>query len=371
MTSTVDSGEYASWLDGLRAWARRDADRPDAWRTGAAQGLLSLPVPEVLGGGGAGYEATCKAMETIAEETGESGLPFAMSAHLWACQEPIAEFGSRQQHSAYISAMMSGELIGAFAATEYDAGSDLLSLRTAAKRGTDGSWCLTGVKTFVTNGPVAGLFLILTRTAEGSALAGLSAFLVPRSSSGLKIGVDIEKSALPGARLSTLHLDNVVVPAEACLGGPGGGFAVLMHAMRVERAFILAPTVGLMARALHQAISHVKSRNQGGSPLAAYDTIRERIVRMHLNLTIARETIYATARRADDGALDHTRSSQTKLLVSREFGAFCADLADVYGGYALLPETGVAQLAADSVASRYYSGTSDMQIKIIAEGLGL
>jgi alkylation response protein AidB-like acyl-CoA dehydrogenase len=371
VTATIDSGEYTSWLDGLRAWARRDAHRPDAWRTSAAQGLLSLPVPEELGGAGAGYEATCRAMEAIAEETGESGLPFSMSAHLWACQEPLAAFGTPEQLRAYLGPMMSGELIGAFAATEYDAGSDLLSLRTTAERTDDGTWRLSGSKTFVTNGPVAGLFLILARTAPGSALGGLTAFLVPGSTPGLKIGADIEKSALPGARLSTLHLDDVVVPDHACLGGPGGGFAVLMQAMRIERAFILAPVAGLMARALRRAIDHARTRSQGGNPLAAYDTIRARIVRMHLNLTTVRETLYTTARMADDGTLDHMRSSLTKLLVSREFGAFCAELSDVYGGYALLPETGAAQLAADAVASRYYSGTSDMQIKIISEGLGL
>jgi len=371
VTVTADSSEYTSWLAGLRSWARRDADQPDAWRTAAAQGLLSLPVPDHLGGAGAGYEATCRAMEAIAEESGGSGLPFAISAHLWACQEPLAAFGTAGQHAAYLDGMMSGELVGAFAATESDAGSDLLSLKTAAKQTDTGSWCLTGSKTFVTNGPVADLFLVLARTAEGSSLAALSAFLVPRSAPGLTIGPDMNKSALPGARLGTVQLDEVVIPAQACLGGAGGGFAVLMHAMRVERAFILAPALGLMARALRQAVEHARTRSQGGSLLAEYDTIRARIVRMHLSLTTARETLYTTARRADAGTLDHPRSSLTKLRLSSEFGAFCAELSDVYGGYALLPETGVAQLTADAVASRYYSGTSDMQIKIIAEGLGL
>jgi L-prolyl-PCP dehydrogenase len=368
---TTDNSEFTTWLDGFRSWAGRDAARPDAWRRAATQGLLSLPVPAELGGAGAGYEATCLAMAAIAEGTGQSGLPFAMSAHLWACQDPLAAFGTAEQRATYLGGTMSGDLVGAFAATEYDAGSDLLSMTTTARQADSGSWSLNGAKMFVTNGPVADVYLVLARTGEGNPLAALSAFLVPRSAAGLTIGPDIEKSALPDARLSTLYLNNVVLPAEACLGGAGGGFAVLMHAMRVERAFILAPVLGLMARALRQAIEHVRSRKQGGGPLAGYDTIRARIVRMHLSLTTARETLYGTARQADADILDHSRSSLTKLHVSREFGSFCSELADVYGGYAVLPETGVAQLAADAVASRYYSGTSDMQIKIIAEGLGL
>ncbi|MEU4249348.1 acyl-CoA dehydrogenase family protein [Amycolatopsis sp. NPDC026612] len=370
MTVTEDR-EYTTWLAGLRTWAAHAADRPGAWRSAGAQGLFSLPVETGSGGAGAGYEATCRAIEAIAEETGESGLPFAMSAHLWACQDPLAAFGTAAQRTAYLGAAMSGELVGAFAATEYDAGSDLLSLRTTATQPDSGSWSLNGTKMFVTNGPIADLFLVLARTGEGSPLSALSAFLIPKSAAGLTVGPDIEKSALPDAKLSTLHLDNVTVPAEACLGGAGGGFAVLMRAMRIERAFILAPVLGLMARALRRAVEHVKTREQGGGPLSSYDTIRARIVRMHLSLTTARETLYGTARQADAGTLDHPRSSLTKLLVSREFGSFCAELSDVYGGYALLPETGVAQLAADAIASRYYSGTSDMQIKIIAEGLGL
>jgi alkylation response protein AidB-like acyl-CoA dehydrogenase len=141
--------------------------------------------------------------------------------------------------------------------------------------------------------------------------------------------------------------------------------------MRYERAFILAPTLGLMARMLRQVVEHVRGRRQFGRPLSSYDTIRQRIVRMHVSLTSARELLHATARAADADRLDHARSSLTKLHVSSEFNRFCDELPDVYGGYALLPETGVAQLRADAVASRYYSGTSDMQMKIIAEGLGL
>ncbi|KOG34727.1 hypothetical protein ADK37_17700 [Streptomyces resistomycificus] len=311
------------------------------------------------------------ALEAFAEESGLSGLPFSMAAQMWACQEPILEFGSQAQHSGYLTRLTSGTAVGAFAATEYDSGSDLLSLRTRAERDGEGRWRLDGSKTFVTNGPSADVFLVLARTAEGSALSGLTAFLVPRGTPGLRIGRTIEKSGLAGAQLGSLLLDDCVVDDADRLGGTGGGFAVLMHAMRHERAFILAPTLGLMARALRRALDHTRARSQFGQPLSSYDTIRRRLVRMHLSLTSARELLYATARAADRGSLDHGRSSLTKLHVSTEFNRFCQELPDLYGGYALLPETGATQLLADAVASRYYSGTSDMQMKIIAEGLGL
>lgn len=369
--AAAHGAEFADWLAGLRAWAGKCPDESTAWREAGAQGLLSLAVPETAGGAGAGYEAACLALEAFAEESGLSGLPFSMAAQMWACQEPILEFGSEAQHARYLTPLTSGTAVGAFAATEYDSGSDLLSLRTRAERDGEGRWRLDGSKTFVTNGPSADVFLILARTAEGSALSGLTAFLVPRGTPGLRTGKVIEKTGLEGAQLGSLLLDDCVVGDADRLGGTGGGFAVLMHAMRHERAFILAPTLGLMARALGRALDHTRSRSQFGQPLSSYDTIRRRLVRMHLSLTSARELLYATARAADRNSLDHGRSSLTKLHVSTEFNRFCQELPDLYGGYALLPETGATALLADAVASRYYSGTSDMQMKIIAEGLGL
>ncbi|MDF3142784.1 MULTISPECIES: acyl-CoA dehydrogenase family protein [unclassified Streptomyces] len=367
----VDSAEFVTWLEGFRTWAAKGADDDGAWQTAAEQGLLSLTLPVEHGGTGAGHLATCLAMEAMADASGRSGLPFALSAHLWACQEPIAAFADAEQRSTYLTPLSSGTAVGAFAATEYDAGSDLLSLTTRAEPHGDGGWRLDGAKTFVTNGPVADVFLVLARTAEGSALSGLSAFLIPRETPGLSVGPDFEKAGLPGAQLGSLRLDDCVLPASAVLGPVGGGYAVLMRAMRYERAFILAPVLGLMSRALREAVEHVRTRSQFGRPLSTYDTIRRRVVRMHLSITSAREILHATALAADRGELDHARASLTKLHVSNEFNAFCQELPDVYGGYALFPETGAAQLMSDAIASRYYSGTSDMQMKIIAEGLGL
>ncbi|MFF4429727.1 acyl-CoA dehydrogenase family protein [Streptomyces sp. NPDC001513] len=365
------SQEFTYWLAGLRSRAAKCRDGDSLWHTAASQGLLSLAIPESAGGGGAGYEAACLALETLAQESGLSGTPFAMAAQAWACQEPLIEFGSKPQHEKYLTPLLAGAAKGAFAATEYDSGSDLLSLSTRAVRDSGGRWRLNGSKTFVTNGPTADVFLILARTAEGSPLTGLTAFLVPRGTPGLHIGMAMDKSGLTGADLGTLNIDDCALDDSDVLGGPGAGFAVLMHAMRYERAFILAPALGLMARALRQAVEHARSRSQFGHPLASYDTIRQRLVRMHVSLTSARELLHATARCADAGTLDHGRSSLTKLHVSTEFNRFCQELPDVYGGYALLPETGATALLTDAVASRYYSGTSDMQVKIIAEGLGL
>lgn len=366
------SGITPRQLEELRLWAEKaDLASGAAWQAGASRGLLSAAVPVECGGSGLGYEAACLAFEAVAEAAGTGGLPFAMSAHLWAFQTPLAEFGNPEQHAAYLGRAISGDLIGAFAGTEPDAGSDLLSLRTHATRDAAGQWRLTGQKTFVTNGPIADVFLVLARTDGGSAITSLTAFLVPKNAPGLTIGAEIPKGALTGAHFNSVRLDDCAVPNSSLLGGVGGGFAVLMHAMRHERAFILAPALGLMSKSLRDAIRHVTVRTQFGHPLGTYDPIRERVVRMHLSLTSAREALLTTARLADGDRLDHGRASLTKLHVSTEFNNFCGELPDLYGGYAVLPDTEVLGLISDAVASRSYSGTSDMQIKVIAEELGL
>jgi alkylation response protein AidB-like acyl-CoA dehydrogenase len=371
-SSVVTRGDdLAEWLGSLRRWAAGAQGTPAAWREAAAQGLLSVAVPEDKGGAGAGYEAACLAIEAVARESGMSGLSFALSAQMWAVQEPLIAFGAAPRHAGYLTGMLEGAMVGALAATEYESGSDLLSLRTRAEALPDGRWRLNGAKTFVTNGPSADVFLIIARTADGSPLTSLTAFAVERGAPGLAIGPPAEKAGLRGAEIGSLLLTDCDVDESAALGGIGAGFAVLMHAMRYERAFILAGPVGLMGRALQRAIEHARSRSQFGSPLSSYDTVRQRLVRMYLSLTSARETLLTTSRTADNGKLDHVRSSVTKLHISTEFSKFCQELADMYGGYAILPETGIVDLIAEATASRAYSGTSDMQMKIIAEGMGL
>ncbi len=368
---------FTAWLPGVRSWAAAARPTRADWAAGAGLGLLSLSVPTGSGGAGAGYLATCRAWEAAgeaavlagADEPG--GLLFGMAAHLWACQEPLLAFGTPGQHAALLPGMLTGSVVGAFAATEDGAGSDVFSMRTRAERDDAGRWRLDGAKAFVTNAPFADVFLVLARTGAGSALGALSAFLVPRGTAGLTVGPALAQVGPAGAAMAPVQFDGVRVGPDACLGGEGAGFAVLMHAMRHERAMILAPAVGLMAGALARAVEHARHRVQFGRPIGAFDSVRERLVDAELSVTTAREVLHGTARLADLGELTHRRAALTKLHVSREFGRLGRRLADLYGGYAVLPSTGIAQLLQDALASRFYSGTEDMQVKVIAEGWGL
>ena len=341
-----------------------------AWRSSAEQGVLGLCVPEEYGGLAAGALRAAEVMAAIGEETMRNDLLFAMSAHMWACQQPLVRFGTAEQKQRYLPSLVSGEVIGAHAASELDAGSDVMAIGTTASRAA-GGWVLDGSKTLITNAPVAGLFLVLTRTAPGSGFAGLSAFLVPRDTPGLCVAPAMGKLGLDGSPMSGLTLTRCEVPDDACLGGPGAGFAVLSHTMTYERALILAPAVGVMAGALRNALEYARSRHQFGRPIGAFDAVRRRIVRMRLALETSRDMLFKSARALDDGTLTGAEASLTKLHVSESYNVFAGELLDVFGGHGFLERTGVEHILRDAVGSRSYSGTSDIQIRVIAESMGL
>jgi alkylation response protein AidB-like acyl-CoA dehydrogenase len=341
-----------------------------AWRSSAEQGVLGLCVPAEHGGLAAGARCAAEVMAAIGEETLRNDLLFSMSAHMWACQQPLVQFGTAEQKRRYLPALVSGEVIGAHAASELDAGSDVMAIGTTASRAA-GGWVIDGSKTLITNAPVAGLFVVLARTSAGPGFAGLSAFLVARDTPGLSVAPMLAKLGLDGSPMSGVTLSGCEVPEDACLGGPGAGFAVLSHTMTYERALILAPAVGVMAGALRKAVEYARSRHQFGRPIGAFDAVRRRIVRMRLALETSRDMLFKSAQALDDGTLTGEAAALTKLHVSESYNVFAGELLDVFGGHGFLERTGVEHILRDAVGSRSYSGTADIQIRVIADSMGL
>lgn len=370
-TENGSASEASQWLDSLRDRAAHYIERDFSLTDIGDLGLLSALAPKDVGGLGRSYLETVRAFEAVAEVAGDSGLWFSASAHLWACLEPLRAFGSPIQIERYLPEMLTGSATAANAISEPDAGSDALSVATRGVRRGVGGWSISGTKTFVTNAPSAALFLVLARTGDKGRLDGLSTFLVESSGSQLEVSPKLAKDALPGSEMSMVHLNGHDVDDSAILGGIGGGYAVLMHAMRLERAFIMAPALGLMSRALSEALRYAMNRRQFGRPIAQFDTVRNRLVDMRIHLESAREMIYAAARLADAGLLDHPRASMTKLFVSRAFNQFASELVEIYGAYSLLPDSGATGLLKDALASRFYSGTEDINKKVVATTLGI
>jgi alkylation response protein AidB-like acyl-CoA dehydrogenase len=342
----------------------------EAWRKCAAVGLQGLPVPEEYGGLGASATTIAVALEALGYGCTDNGLIFSLGAQMWACETPLARFGTESQKQQYLPRLCDGSMIAAHAMSEPESGSDAFSLRTRAQRRRDG-YALTGTKAFVTNAPEAELFLVFATSERALGFAGISAFLVERDTPGLIVGPPAHKMGLRSSPMAELVLDGCEVADEQRLGRPGAGMAVFSRAMHWERGLILAACVGTMQRQVERCIAYAGERRQFDQPIGTFQAVSHRIVDMKLRLETARALLYRFASlmdRDDAGPLD---SALTKLHLSECFLQSSLDALQIHGGYGYMAEYGVERDVRDAVAGRLYSGTSELQRNLVARELGL
>jgi alkylation response protein AidB-like acyl-CoA dehydrogenase len=349
----------------------RDSVFPaEAWRRCAELGLQGLPVPPEYGGLGASATTMAAALQGLGYGCADNGLIFSLNAHLWACELPIVRFGSEEQKRRYLPELCDGSLIAAHGMSEPGSGSDAYALATTAKPITDG-WVLDGSKTFVTNAPESGLFVVFASTDRSLGFAGLSAFLVERDAPGLDIGRPFSKMGLRTSQLSELFFDGCRLPSEAMLGSPGAGMVVFNVAMRWERSLILAASVGTMERQLERCVRYARERSQFGRPIGAYQAISHKIAEMKLRLESAHQMLYRVAALLDHDAATDLDAAMTKLHLSECLVQSSLDAVQIHGGAGYMTETGLERDVRDALASKLYSGTSEMLLNVIAAQLGL
>jgi alkylation response protein AidB-like acyl-CoA dehydrogenase len=374
--------DQQAYREGIIAFSRRELGRDlesrdhessfplDEWKKCAAFGLQALPVPECYGGADASPLTIIGAMEALGYGCADNGLIFSLNAQMWACEYPLVRFGTEEQKARYLPAMCDGSLIAAHGMSEPGSGSDAFGLTTTAER-REGGYVLSGSKTFVTNAPVADLFVVFARTGPAKGFGGLSCFLLERDTPGLTVGAPIHKMGLRTSPMSELFFDGCVVDQDQVLGRANGGMLVFTAAMERERSLILASTIGTMQRQLEQSISYAREREQFGQPIGKFQAVAHRIVDMKLRLETARLLLYRLGwlmERGDDVTLD---SALTKLHLSECFVHSSMDAVQVYGGYGYMSEYGLERDLRDTMGSKLYSGTSEIQRNLAARLLGL
>ncbi|HWT26001.1 MAG TPA: acyl-CoA dehydrogenase family protein [Solirubrobacteraceae bacterium] len=341
-----------------------------AWDRCAAFGLQGLPIPPEYGGLGADPISIILALEALGYGCEDNGLIFSINAQLWACETPIVRFGTEEQKRRYLPGLADGSLIGAHAMSEPGSGSDAFALRTSAVRRGD-AYVLDGGKTFVTNAPVADVFVVFATTDPSRGFAGLCAFLVDRDTPGLSLGRPLGKMGLKTSPMSEVFLDDCEVPADRLLGRPGGGMAVFNSSMEWERGCILASTVGSMQRQLERSIAYARERKQFGKPIGANQAVSHRIADMKVRLEAARMLLYRLGWLMEQQRSSSLDTALTKLFLSESFIASSRDAVSVHGGYGYMTEYGLERELRDAIGSSLYSGTSDIQRNLIAAHLRL
>jgi len=353
--------------------ADRDRQRRfpvEEWKQCAGFGVQGLPIPERFGGQGADLVTTTMVLEALGYGCRDNGLLFSLGAHLWSCALPVLRFGSAEQQARYLPPLCAGSMVGVQAVTETGSGSDALAVATTAKADGD-RYVLSGSKVFITNAPVAGLFVVLASSDRQAGAAGLSAFLVERDCPGLSVGEPVGKLGLHTSPMAEVVLDGCTVPATALLGGPGAGMAVFSTTIEWERSFILASAVGAMQRQLEEALAHARSHTRFGKPIGRNQSVAHRLVDMRVRWEASRWLLYHLAWLKDQGRRTPLESAVVKLFLSESLVQSSLSAMETFGGYGYMADTTQERDVRDALASRVYSGTSDIQRNLIAGLLGL
>ncbi|MCG8606461.1 acyl-CoA dehydrogenase family protein [bacterium] len=353
--------------------AKRDREScfsKELWKKCAHFGVQGLPFPKEFGGHEADIITTMLTMEGLGYGCRDSGLLFGMNAQMWSVQMPIWEFGTPDQKQKYLPGLIAGDLIGAHGMSEPDSGSDAFSLNTTAELRGD-RYVLNGSKTFVTNGPVADLFLVFATVDKSRAFMGVTAFLVEKEAPGLRIGSNMAKMGLKTSTISELFFDDCEVPKQSRLGREGLGATIFNASMEWERSSILANYVGAMEYQLEQCILYAKDRRQFSKPIGKFQSVANRIVDMKLRLETSRLLLYKVAWMKKNQGKCPMEAAMAKLLLSEHWVASSLDAVRIHGGYGFMSEYGLERDLRDSVGGLLYSGTSEIQRNIIARYLGL
>jgi len=377
------SPEQQAWHDSASAFAAahlaggdlagRD-ERQEFWREGyrlcAGAGFTGLTVPADHGGRGLDLPTAAAAMEGLGYGCPDTGLVFTLNASLWTVAMPLVGFGTDAQKRRWLPGLCDGSLLGANAASEPDAGSDIFSMQTRAERRGDG-WVLNGRKTWITAGPVADLVLGFASTDPGKGALGISAFVFPRETPGFRVARDISKMGMRTAPMGELAMDDMALPADALLGREGRGAQVFNAALEWERGAILAGVLGTMRRQFERCVHHARTRKQFGQPIGKFQSVANRVVDMALRLETCRPLVYGFARKKARGEDATTEAAMAKLHVSECFVANSLDAVRVFGASGYATETGLERDLRDSVGGVIFSGTNDIQRAIIARQLKL
>ena len=345
----------------------------EGWRRLATFGLTGLPVPREYGGQGAGLLDTLLAMEALGYACPDNGLVFSLNAQLWSCMMPLAHYGSEEQKQRWLPRLCAGEWIGVHAITEPEGGSDAFAgLARARRDGGDGSgYLVSGRKTFITNGPVADVIVVFARLEDQGKDLGLTAFVVERGDPGLVQSAAFEKMGLRTSPLGEVVLDECRVPTGRRLGPEGAGAQVFQSSMEWERTCIFASHLGQMERQLEASIRYARGRKQFGRPIAKYTAIADKLVEAKLRIEAGRWLLYRVGWLKDQGKSAVLEAAIAKLFVSEAHVASALDAIQIHGGSGYMVESGVERELRDAVGGTIYSGTSEMQRKIIAGFLGL
>lgn len=338
----------------------------EVWRKAGQIGLLCADIPEQWGGAGGDFRHEAVLYEEMFRRglTGLNTSVHSIVAHY------LLNHGTEEQRRRFLPRLATGELVGAIAMTEPGTGSDLQGIRTVARKTTDG-YVIDGAKTFISNGYLAELVLVVCKTDPTQGARGISILILETAhAEGYRVGRTLDKLGLRAQDTSELFFDGVKVPLEHLLGGEEGrGFYQLMGDLPYERLIIGVMAQAAMEGAYQETLAYVRERHVFGKPLAEQQNTRFKLAEIATQITVGRAFIDQCVERLLAGQLDTVTASMVKLWASETQGKVMDECLQLFGGYGYMNEYLICRMYADARVQRIYGGTSEIMKEVIARGL--
>lgn len=329
-----------------------------------AAGLLSLPYPEELGGGGQPYEVYLQVLEELGARW--AAVAVAVSVHGLACF-PVATFGTPGQQQRWLPEMLAGKQLGAYSLSEAQAGSDAAALACKAER-IDQGWSITGSKAWVTSGGKADFYTLFARTGPDPS-GGVSCFLTPGELPGLSFGAPEDKMGLRAVPTTSAHWDGVELAADRLIGAEGQGLPIAFAALDSGRLAIAAVAVGLAQGALDDAVAYAKERETFGKRIIDHQGLGFVLADMAAAVGSARATYLDAARRRDAGRAYSSQASIAKLVATDAAMKVTTDAVQVLGGYGYTRDFPLERYMREAKIMQIFEGTNQIQRLVIARHL--
>ncbi len=326
-------------------------------------GFYGCAIPEESGGSPLGAVAEAVAVEELARVDAGFAVFFAVNTGVGS--QPILHFGTDEQKQKYLPRVADGSLYTAFALTEPEAGSDAAAIQATAKM-ANGKYVLNGQKVFVSNGEVAGLFIVMAKTDPAAGARGISAFLVERDTPGLKVGRRERKMGMNSADTCELFLEQVEVPAENLLGGEGQGMRIALHALDDSRIGIAAQATGIAQGALDEAVRYAAEREQFGKKIGAFDFIYNFIAEMRMRVNAARLMTRWAAWLREGGRPHTAEAAMAKVFASDTARWVCDKAVQIHGGYGYTVDFAVERFFREAKVTQIYEGTNEILRYVVA-----
>lgn len=326
-------------------------------------GFMGILVPEEYGGSGMSNFCAVLALEEINRACASTGVTMSVQNSL--VNSPIIKYGSEELKKKYLPRLASGELLGAYALSEADAGTDAASIQCRAVKDGD-DFVLTGTKLWITTGAHADVYVVMASTSPELKVKGISAFIVDRETPGFSIGKKEDKLGLRASSTTELIFEDCRVPAANMLGAEGDGFKIAMATLDGGRIGIGTQAVGIARACLDASVAYAREREQFGKAIGEFQAIQWKIADMATSIDAARLLVYR-ASRLRDREVPHTKeAAMAKLFASEVSNKVARDAVQIHGGAGYLKDFPVERYYRDARITEIYEGTSEVQRIVVS-----